>query len=314
MGSRRTRAALRRRAAIALAVWALALSLLALVAAVPGGPTAVLTVDDASPVAGQVVQFNASGSLAHDQGNGRIVAYVFSFGDGSTTGSQASAFADHAYEVPGTFVATVTVVDARHAQSSASLSLHVGASPPPDEHPDLVPIQARLVPANPKVNDTISVTVVLLNRGGLAADTATITAYDAPGNGTPASAARANLSAPVNASRSVSLFVGSILVRVAGNHTLRILVTNVTPAESTSAGRELDVAFTVSASNSPGDGTGGGGGSASGVPPVALLLSAAAVAAGVGAAYLFLRPRPPGPLEPPPASPPDRSPPPIWPP
>jgi PKD domain-containing protein len=286
--------------------------MLALVAAIPGGPTAVFTVDDASPVLGQVVHFNASGSLAHDQGNGRIVAYAFSFGDGSTTGSQASAFADHAYESVGTFDATVTVVDARHAQSTASLTIHVALPPPPVEHPDLVPIQARLVPADPKVNDTVNVTVVVLNRGGTAANAATITAYDAPENGTPAAAARANLSAPVNSSRSLSVFVGSIVVRLAGNHTLRILVTNVTPAETTSAGHELDVRFAVTASSSKGNG--GGGGFVSFVPPVALVLGAAAVAAGVGAAYLFLRPRPPGPLEPPPASPPDRSPPPIWPP
>ncbi len=287
--------------------------MLALVAAVPGGPTAVLTVDDAAPVVGQVVHFNASGSLAHDQGNGRIVAYGFSFGDGSGTGWQSSAFADHGYESAGAFVATVTVVDGRHAQSSASLTIHVGSPPPPVEHPDLVPIQARLVPGDPKVNDTLNVTVVVLNRGGAAADSATIIAYDAPANATPASVGQVNLSAPLDANRSVTLFAGSFVARTAGNHTLRVLVTNVTPAQVTSAGHELDVRFTVAAPNPEGNNHGGGG-LASEVPAVALVLGAAAVAAGLGAAYLFLRPRPPGPLEPPPASPPDQSPPPIWPP
>ena len=88
MGCRRTYVGLRGRAAIALAVWAVAFTMLAVAAALPGGPTARLSVDDATPVVGQVVHFNASASGAHDAGNGRIVGYRFSFGDGQRTGWQ----------------------------------------------------------------------------------------------------------------------------------------------------------------------------------------------------------------------------------
>lgn len=293
-------------------MWTLALSLLALVAAIPSGPSAVLTVDTAFPAVGQLAHFNASGSMGHDAGMGKIVAYNFSFGDGYATGNQASPFAEHAYAAEGTFVAVVIVVDGRASQASASLTMHPGSSPPPPvQLPDLVPIQARLTPANPTVNDSVNVTIVVLNRGGGAANTATIAAYDVPENATPAAAGQQNLSQTLGPSQSVTLVVGPFVVSVAGNHLLRILVTNVSPAEVSSTGHELDLRFTV-ASVKPGPG--GGGVPAFVVSPLALGLGAIAVAAGVGAAYLFLRPKPPGPLEPPPASPPDRSPPPIWPP
>lgn len=292
-------------------MWALALSMLALVAAIPGGPTAVLTVDDAYPAVGQAVHFNASASVAHDSGNGRIVAYAFSFGDGFATGVRSSPLADHTYASEGAFVATVIVTDARGATATASVNVHPGITPPPTAGtPDLVPIQAQLIPANPVVNDSVNVTVVLLNRGEVAASAATIEAFDAPENLSPNRVASAVLSVTVAASQSTTLTLGPFLAAPAGNHTLRILVTNATPPETGGGDRELDVSFAVSPATEPTNG---------GVPPFALSplvlgIAGAAVAAGVGAVLLLLRPKPPGPLEPPPANPPDRSPPPIWPP
>lgn len=313
MGSRRTFVALRRRAAIALAVWAVAFTMLAVAAAVPQGPTAALTVDDATPLVGQVVVFNASASTGHDAGNGRIVAYRFTFGDGQGTGSQPSPLADHAYAAAGTFVATVTVTDRRGAEASASVTVRPGAPPPPPvQAPDLVPIQAVPDSASPEVNDSVRVAVVVLNRGGAAANTASLEAYDVPPNGSTRRVGNATLAGPVAPSATVSLTVGPFVLRVAGNHTLRFVVANVTPAETNAANNELDLRLTVLPATAPpphGGGNGGGG-----VSPLAVGLGVAAVAAGVGAAFLFLRRPPRGPLEPPPASPPDRSPPPIWPP
>ena len=317
MGSRRTYLALRRRAAIALAVWAVAFAILAVAAAVPQGPLAALTVDDAYPSVGQAVHFNASGSAAHDAGQGRIVSYRFAFGDGQTTGVQASPFAEHAYASAGAFVATVTVTDGRGAQGTASVTVHPGvAPPPPTPAPDLVPIQATADPSSPEVNHTVRATVVVLNRGGGAASAATVEAYDVPPNGTARFVGNASLAGPIAPSATASATLGPFVLSVAGNHTLRFLVANVTPAETSAANNELDLRVSVlpgPATNPPGGGGEGGGGGAP-LSPLAVGLGIAAVAAGAGAAFLFLRRPPRGPLEPPPASPPDRSPPPIWPP
>lgn len=315
MGSRRTTVALRRRAAIALAVWAVALTMLAVAAALPGGPTARLTVDNAYPAVGEVVHFNASASEGHDAGNGRIVAYRFAFGDGQMTAWQTSPLADHAYAAAGTYVANVTAVDHRGETGTASATIHAGATPPPPTlTPDLVPIQARLSPATPRVNESVNVTVVVLNRGGTAANAATLVAYDVPQNASSAIVGTETLSGPVAASHSASAAIGPFVFHSTGNHTLRLVVMNVTPPETGTSNNELDLRIAVLPATAPTPPGGGGGGPGLTVSPLAIGLAASAVAAGAGAAYFFLRPRAPRSLEPPPPAPPDRSPPPIWPP
>lgn len=314
MGSRRTLLVLRRRAAIALAVWAIAFTTLAVAAAIPQGPTAALTVDDAYPAVGQVVHFNASASLGHDAGNGRIVAYRFAFGDGQGTEWQPSPFAEHAYAASGGFVAAVLVVDNRGQEGAASVTVHAGMPPPPPvSAPDLVPIQAVVSPASPEVNASVNVTVVVLNRGGGAAAAALVIVYDVPPHAPEGRVGTVALPAPIVPSQTVSAVVGPFVARGLGNHTLRVVVSNVTPAETDTANNELDVRMAVLQSPAP---TKPGGGGAPGlvVSPLAVALTGAALAAGGGAAYLVLRPRPRGPLEPPSPTPPDRSPPPIWPP
>ena len=293
-------------------MWAVAFTMLAVAAAIPQGPTAALSVDDAYPAVGQVVRFNASASSAHDEGNGKIVAYRFAFGDGQGTDWQSSPLADHAYAATGTFVATVTVVDNRGQEGAASIAVYPGMPPPPPlQAPDLVPIQAQPSPTSPRVNDSINVTVVVLNRGGGAADAANLRVYDVPPNATAVAAGSGVLPGPIAASQTASAVVGPFVVRVAGNHTLRILVTNVTPAETSLSNNELDLRMTVLTATPPTK-PGNGGGLV--VSPLAVGLGVAAVAAAAGATFLLLRPRPAGPLEPPSPTPPDRSPPPIWPP
>ena len=126
-------ASLRQRAGLASAVWAVAFSLLAVVAATPRGPTAALSVDDVTPVVGQIVHFDASASVGHDEGNGRIVSYEFDFGDGDGTREQSSPMASHAYSLVGPKRATVTVQDARENEGSASVRIDVQAGSRPPE-------------------------------------------------------------------------------------------------------------------------------------------------------------------------------------
>ena len=209
----------------------------------------------------------------------------------------------------------MTVRDKRGQTGTASVTIHVGTIPPPPvQAPDLVPIQATVEPAAPHVNESVNVTVMVLNRGGAAADAATLVAYDVPPNATAVVVGSRPLLKPVASSQSASATIGPFVFRAEGNHTLRILVTNVTPAETSGANNELDLRVAVLPATGPTPPGGGGGGPGLGVSPVAIVLGASAVAAGAGATYLFLRPRPSRPLEPPPAAPPDRSPPPIWPP
>ncbi len=298
-----------------LAVWAVAFALLAVAAALPQGPTASLTVDDAYPALGQTVHFNASASTGHDAGNGRIVAYNFTFGDRFGTGWQAAPLAQHAYASSGTYVATVTVIDNRGETGSASVIVRPGIPPPPPvQAPDLVPIQAQLVPAAPVVNASANLTVVVLNRGGGNATAAILAVYDVMPERAPALVRSVPIPVPLRPSRTASVVVGPFAFTAPGNHTLRILVTNVTPAETSGTNNELDLQVRVLPAAGPGTVPGAGGGLGPSVSPVAIGLAAAGVAAGAGAGYLFLRRPPKGPLEPPPASPPDRSPPPIWPP
>ena len=314
MGSRRTYLALRRRAAIALAVWAIAFTMLAVAAALPEGPRAALTVDDAYPAVGQVVHFNASASTAHDAGNGRIVAYRFAFGDGQGTDWQTSPLSDHAYATQGAFAATVAVVDDRGAEGTASVNVLPGLPPPPAlKAPDLVPIQAQLNPATPEVNESVNVTVVVLNRGGGAAQTGLVNVYDSRPDAAARLLGSAVLPGPIAPSQTVSVAAGPFVAVGVGNHTLRIVVAEVMPTEPDISNNELDVRMAVLPTPPPTK-PGGGGGPGFVVSPLAFGLGAAAVAASAGAALLLLRPSPAGPLEPPSATPPDRSPPPIWPP
>lgn len=310
MGSRRTRSALRRRAVIALTVWAIALALLAAVAAIPEGPTAVLTVDDAHPAVGEVVRFNASASAGHDAGNGRIAAYHFAFGDGQESVWQESPLADHSYGSEGTFKASVAVMDLRGLTGTATVILFVGTVTPPPGPPDLLPTGILLDPAQPHANDTVALTVVVLNRGGANATSATVAAYDIRPDGTVAFLAVVPIPQEIAPSRTLPVRFPSFLAVGVGNHTIRAVVANVTPAPVSSQPRELDLPMVVLASGSqPGPGA-----RAFDVGPLAVVLSAVAVASMAGAGYLLLRRPPKGPLEPPSAQPPDRAPPPIWPP
>lgn len=75
-----------------------------------------------SPTDGQTVLFDASSS------GGSIAQYRWSFGDGTTAIGRTVS---HAYDSPGTYVVTLTLVDAlgRSASSSRSLTVGQGTGP-----------------------------------------------------------------------------------------------------------------------------------------------------------------------------------------
>ncbi|MFA5895489.1 MAG: PKD domain-containing protein [Thermoplasmata archaeon] len=292
-----------------LAVWAIAFSLLAVVNAVPSGPNAILTTDTATPYVGQPVHFDASGSVGHDEGNGRIVAYAFVFGDGGTTGWQESPFAAHAYGKAGEYAAAVTVKDGRGLTGQASVSISVKAFPSPGTSPDVVPIGASVSPANPTEGDNVTVTVTLMNLGGATATNAAIQIIDVRPNGTQFALEPLSLPLPLEARATEAIISPAFPALGIGNHTLRITVYNVTPPEAVSGNNELNLTVTVGPAGSQDHGPAGFA-----VNPLVAGLIGAGIVSLAGALLLLLRPRPPGPMEPPPPSPPDRSPPPIWPP
>jgi len=82
-------------------------------------PTAVFTAAPSTVAIGEPVAFDASASFDPD---GRILSYLWDFGDGST-GSGASIA--HGFSTPGTFPVTLTVVDNDGARSSHVLSVLV---------------------------------------------------------------------------------------------------------------------------------------------------------------------------------------------
>jgi PKD repeat protein len=84
-------------------------------------PSAALGASPNPVEVGQAVTFDASGSLP---GSSPIASYGWDFGDGTnaTGGSQET----HQYSAPGTYTATVTVVDENGMSSSASQEIQVG--------------------------------------------------------------------------------------------------------------------------------------------------------------------------------------------
>lgn len=293
-------------------VWAIALFILAVAAAIPGGPTAALTADDMHPIVGQTVHFDASASVGHDQGLGRIVSYRFDFGDGAGTAEQIPATAIHAYADVAARRATVTARDARGNEGVASVTIDVRPEPTPTgPAPDLTPSAASTNPASPLQGQVVSVAITIVNQGGATAESATIDVYDERPNGTTVAIGQVALSEPLAVGGSATVYSQSFLAVEVGDHTIRIVIGNVTPTESNTSDNAREIAMTVR----PSTGSGPTGGEIPlGTVAIILGLLAAAIAALIGAATFLRRPRKRGPLEPPPAEPPDQSPPPLHPP
>jgi PKD repeat protein len=72
------------------------------------------------------LQVRADASFSWDRDATGIVSYQFNWGDGLTTGLQASPMATHLYNVLGTYRVTVLVVDSAGLSSTASTTIQVG--------------------------------------------------------------------------------------------------------------------------------------------------------------------------------------------
>ena len=226
-------------------MWAVAFSLLAVVAATPRGPTAVLSVDDVTPIVGQIVHFDASASVPHDNGKGRIVSYEFDFGDGNHTREQSSPLASHAYSLVGPKRASVEVEDARGNEGRASVRIDVQPKPSPTGTPDLTPKSATTIPAQPFEGQIAIVSISVANHGNATAEAATIDVKDRRPNGIVVSIGTTTLSAPLEPEDSVVVYSRTFVAVDVGDHSLQIIVSNVTPAETDVEDNTLTIGMTV---------------------------------------------------------------------
>lgn len=250
MGSRGTRPAFGRHAGIALAVWAVSFSLLVAATAIACDLEAKLDVDNQTPYVGEMVYFDASGSKGYDSHGGGIVAYKFRFGDGTRTDWLSQPYVSHAYDEAGNFTASVTVKDRRGNTDNASIALSVRPLPPPPA-PDLVPVFAAAEPSHPTAGDSVNVTVVLLNRGGTAVDAAKVDAFDRAPNGTVVSLGSVSVTPSIEPGGIRTIAFGPFVVKGVGNHTLRVVVSNVTPPPTGEGERTLNLTMTVSPATMP---------------------------------------------------------------
>ncbi|MGQ0796320.1 MAG: PKD domain-containing protein [Methanobacteriota archaeon] len=300
-----------RRSGVALAALAIVLSLFAIGAAVPVPPQAVLEVDDRTPFVGETVRFDASASVGHDEGNGRIVAYRFEFGDGAGTAWQSAPHAQYAYTGAGAKVAQVTARDGRGLEGSATLALDVRSTPPTTgEAPDLTPLGASTRPLRPALDEVVTVAVAVYNRGGSAAAAASVDVTDVrPGVG-PVLVDTIRLSEPLEPNATVLLFSDPFVAVGLGTHTIVVAVRDVQPDESFTDDNDARITMVVTA---PGE-DGRTPRDSPFVDPLVLLLLTAAVAAFFGALAVLSRPRNGGRPGPSSAEPPGTEPPPPWPP
>jgi parallel beta-helix repeat protein len=150
-------------------------------------PTARLTLSPASGTA--PVQVSADASTSTDP-QGQTMSYVFDFGDGSSTGSQAGATASHTFPAAGDYPVKVTVTNASGLSSATTQTVTVNA--PTASPPSFVSTVANNYSTSTKSSGYITVwraagvragdlLVLTLQLDGSAA-TGAVSATDAAGN------------------------------------------------------------------------------------------------------------------------------------
>ena len=92
---------------------------------VRGEPSATFSVQPRTAESGESVAFDAGGSLSP---TGEIVGYEWTFGDGTTATTAATAVT-HTYDDPGEYAVTLTVVDEAGRTAQATDSLTVRGEP-----------------------------------------------------------------------------------------------------------------------------------------------------------------------------------------
>ena len=96
------------------------------------------------------------GTASYDD-DGLVVSYDWDFGDGETS---EHGLIDHAYMLPGTYTATLTVTDNRGAVSQDTCQITVN-----DTRADVVVSELSWTPAEPEERDEITITATIANVG-----------------------------------------------------------------------------------------------------------------------------------------------------
>jgi PKD repeat protein len=183
---------------------------------------------------------------------------------------------------------------------------------PPVSSPNLVPVSIDFSPANPVAGDRVTVIVGLRNNGTATAQQASIRVLDVSPNGNITLVGVVPLGDAVPPSGWTIVRAPPFVASTVGNHTILVLVENVSPGENDTSDNVRRATLFVG----PSGGAGGSGGNAGGLPVsawIAIALLGTAAAAAAGSSVLLRRRSKPGFLEPPPAEPPDFSPPPLAP-
>jgi len=118
-------------------------------------PVADFTYTPSSPIAGQVVTFNASASYSP---NGTIVSWDWKFGD---LIEDSGEIVEHTYSAAATYTVTLTVTD--NLTLTHALSQTVIVSPPPKH--DIAVTECTPNKATVSVGDSITITVKVKNIG-----------------------------------------------------------------------------------------------------------------------------------------------------
>lgn len=164
----------------------------------------------------------------------------------------------------------------------------------------------------------VVVRMTILNRGDAPAETATVDVLDDRPSGSTVRISRLGLPGPLAPEASVVLSSDAFFAVGVGEHTIRIRIGNVSPAETSVEDNALVLPLTVRKAAGPPppppDDDTGEFEFEVGTAAVTMSFTVATAVVLIGLAAFLLRPRRPKELEPPPPEPPDRSPPPLWPP
>lgn len=94
-------------------------------------PIPVIEVSPSKVVAGEEVEFNASGTMvATMPTNNRAISYDWRFGDGDNDDGETVT---HTYSKPGTYTVTLTVVDSAGREGRSTEIIEVQEAPPSDD-------------------------------------------------------------------------------------------------------------------------------------------------------------------------------------
>lgn len=211
-------------------------------------PSALLTLPGTTPMAGNTVTLDASGSSDPNPG-ASIVSYQWSFGDGQSR-TTTTASAGHTYPAPGTYAVSVKVTDSLGLTATANRSLTVYAPPVAG-----VPVPSTQVALTGSLVTFTAAGSRDPNNG------ATITAYNWDfGDGTllstTAPTASHRYATPGTYTVSVSV-IDSLLLGASSSQAVKVLGPP-NPAWSTSPALPLEgtpVSFDAGASTDPNSGT-----------------------------------------------------------